>query len=133
LKLGHGYSRKSGWIEESLTPTRLGDTNTTVRLAVLDGNAIKPWYKDSPHQWAMSQLNIREYHLKYEADACYKDVTDSIKKAKSTMRDRGKWSVLVPLTGAGDDLWRGFGLDKDERTVTVEYSSHKGLTVTKEE
>jgi len=134
LKLEQGYSATPNqWLEDMRTPTRLGDTETTVRLARWDGKELTPWYAHSDFSWDMSQVNIRSTSL--FVAAAFKDhaLKEEVEKLKLTLPDKGKWSVLVPMTQHDDEIWQGEALNKKLEAVIVTYSRDRGVSVTSKE
>ncbi len=134
LKLEEGYAATPNqWWEDVRTPTRLGDTETTVRLARWDGVNLAPWYTDSDFPWDMSQVNIRSAKLFREAENHDPALLEAVEILKRSLPDKGKWSVLVPITPVDDGCWRGEALDKDGKPVVVTYSREQGATISRKE
>lgn len=134
LKLEEGYAATPNqWWEDMRTPTRLGDADTTVRLARWDGANLAPWYTDSDFPWDMSQVNIRSAKLFSEAESHDPVLRQAVEMLKQSLPDKGKWSVLVPITPADDGRWRGEALDKDGKPVVVIYTREQGVTISRKE
>ncbi len=134
LKLEQGYAATPNqWLEDMRTPTRLGDTETTVRLARWDGRELNPWYPHSDFPWDMSQVNLRSFFVHNEAKHADPKLREAVEKLKDTLPDKGKWSVLVPLSKGSNGVWRGEALNKKGDTVTITYDPLIGVTVGKEE
>lgn len=134
LKLEEGYAATPNqWWEDMRTPTRLGESETTVRLAKWDGTNLTPWYTDTDFPWDMSQVNIRSTMLFSEAEHREPGLLKAIEMLKQSLPDKGKWSVLVPIALFDDGYWRGEALDKDGKPVEVTYSREQGVTVTRKE
>ncbi|MDP2875910.1 MAG: CRISPR-associated helicase Cas3', partial [Holophaga sp.] len=134
LKLEEGYEATlNQWLEDMRTPTRLGAMETTVRLARWDGVTLTPWSADGDFPWDMSQVSIRSNAV-YSENAHRDPVLQgAIDKLKERLPDKGKWSVLVPMSYDADGIWRGQALDKKGSTVVLSYTSSTGITVTKKE
>ncbi|MBF0559815.1 MAG: CRISPR-associated helicase Cas3', partial [Nitrospirae bacterium] len=134
LKLEQGYeATPNQWLEDMVTPTRLGDKDTTVRLARWDGKKLTPWYVDGDFPWDMSQVSIHRTKVYSESKHSDPVLLAEIEMLKANLPDKGKWSVLVPLYAAADGIWRGEAMDKNDRTVIVEYNPTIGVTFPKEE
>jgi len=134
LKLEEGYAATPNqWWEDMRTPTRLGDADTTVRLARWDGANLAPWYTDSDFPWDMSQVNIRSAKLFSEAESHDPVLRQAVEMLKQSLPDKGKWSVLVPITPADDGRWRGEALDKDGNPVVVIYTREQGAIILRKE
>lgn len=134
LKLEQGYeATPNQWLEDMRTPTRLGDTDSTVRLARWNGSTLTPWYADSDFPWDMSQVSLSSASVYVEAEHSDPMLRDEIKRLKDHLPDKGKWSILVPLSSAADGIWQGEALDKNNGTVVLSYNPTTGVTVTKKE
>lgn len=134
LKLDEGYAATiNQWREDMKTPTRLGGMETTVRLARWDGKALVPWYNHGDFPWDMSQVNLRGNLVHAEAEQDDKGLAAAIADLKERLPDKGKWSVLVPLLQGADGRWQGMALNKDNKTMIVEYDRLAGVVVNKKE
>ncbi len=47
------------------------------------------------------------------------------------MPDKGKWSILVPMSPASDNEWTGIAVDEYNNEVHVRYKQKMGLSVEK--
>ncbi len=133
LNFDRGYGAESSldWFEDTRTPTRLGDPTTTLRLGRVDGDKIKPWASDGRARWRRSEVGIRT--SKVAGEASWSGTTaNAAAAAKETMRDRGEWSVLVPLRASERGTWRGEARDPQGNTVIVIYSNTFGLQIEKD-
>lgn len=134
LKLEQGYvATPNQWLEDMRTPTRLGDTETTVRLARWDGGELTPWYPQSDFPWDMSQVNLRSFFVHSEAKHADSELRAAVEKLKDMLPDKGKWSVLVPLSKGNDGVWRGEAQNKKGAAFILTYDQAIGVTVGKEE
>ncbi len=128
LKLDEGYADTPGrWLDDTKAPTRLGDINSTVRLARRDGESLIPWFAAERYAWDLSQVNVRAAWIKEED--IEPELLHAAAQAKESMPDRGKWSILVPLSNTGSGEWRGKAKDSAGQTVEVNYSEERGLIV----
>jgi CRISPR-associated endonuclease/helicase Cas3 len=134
LKLEEGYSATANqWREDMRTPTRLGDMETTVRLARWDGKTLTPLCAHRDFPWDMSQVGLRSAVVHSEAEHADPALKSEIEKLKARLPDKGKWSVLVPLTPDTEGRWRGDALDKNGNQVKISYDPATGVTVRKKE
>lgn len=134
LKLGEGYTTTiNQWREDMKTPTRLGGMETTVRLARWDGKTLVAWYNQGDFPWDMSQVNLRGTLVNEEAGHDDPTLAAAIAELKERLPDKGKWSVLVPLSQATDGRWQGLALNKQSMTMIVEYDQLTGVVVNKKE
>lgn len=133
LKMDEGYEATvTQWREDMKTPTRLGDMETTVRLACWDGTKLTPWHTHERYPWDMSQVNIRSSSANAEVihnGALGKEISS----LKELLPDKGKWSVLVVLQQGEDGHWRGEALNKKDETVLLEYDRLTGVKIIKKE
>ncbi|MGC2164574.1 MAG: hypothetical protein WA632_01015, partial [Gallionella sp.] len=134
LKLEQGYeATPNQWLEDVRTPTRLGDAETTVRLACWDGTKLTPWHHEGDFHWDMSQVNIRSNLVFAETEFREPALEEAVEKLKLELPDKGKWSVLVPMTQYDNEAWRGEALNKKGEAVIVTYCRTRGVTVIREE
>jgi CRISPR-associated endonuclease/helicase Cas3 len=124
LSLDMGYEVTSmHWREDESTPTRLGEPTTTVRLARILAGQLIPWAQDdADHLWELSQVTVRAAQINGESDR----YGPMIAVAKAQTKDRGKYSVVIPLEER-DGVWRGFALGPREE-IAVTYSPTTGLS-----
>lgn len=128
LALDAGYaSTLNQWLEDTITPTRLGDLTTTVRLARWDESALTPWFKADRYAWDLSQVGVRRARIREPAKHSLALQT-AVDRATEAMADRCKWSVLVPLSPAAEGAWQGNASD-GHREVIVVYHPKTGLEV----
>ena len=119
----------SSWTQDTVTPTRIGEANTTVRLAKWDGHTLLPWSDSEEHAWEMSQVSVRESWIKNEASHSDKKLRQACRKAKASMPDQGKWSVLVPLVHDLEGRWAGVAVGGNNNEARITYSPMIGLEV----
>jgi CRISPR-associated endonuclease/helicase Cas3 len=133
LKLDEGYEATvTQWREDMKTPTRLGATETTVRLAKWDGITLEAWYPHEKFPWDMSQVGIRSGLL--DKEVVHSGVLgEKIAILKEELSDKGKWSVLVPLIQGDDGQWRGEALNNRDEPMMVTYDRQRGAIVTRKE
>jgi CRISPR-associated endonuclease/helicase Cas3 len=134
LKLEEGYEdTPNQWMGDMRTPTRLGDEESTVRLARWDGNKLTPWYSKGEFPWDMSQVSLRSAIVHAEADHGDPALRAEMSRLKAHLPDKGKWSIMVPLLPNVDGTWRGDALDKRGRAVVLSYDPERGVAVTRVE
>jgi len=134
LKIEEGYCATANqWREDMRTPTRLGEMQTTVRLARWDGQILTPWYPAEAFPWDMSQVSVRASQVASELPQNDPALAQAIEGLKDRLPDKGKWSLLVPLVHAEDGSWQGEALDGKGRQVALVYNRETGLTVSAKE
>ena len=129
LDLDQGYQRTpSQWLPDTLTPTRISDPSTLVRLARRSGNSVQPLFTSDRHAWELSQVNVRQAML-----AGRDTSTDeaAIKVAEDAMPDKGRWSLTIVLRPDGE-RWIGRGEMPDKTPVFMTYQPDTGLLLSKE-
>lgn len=129
LKLNDGYKATiNQWMDDIITPTRLGELQITVRLARWDGRYVTPWVKSDLFAWELSQLSINLIKIKEEAQ--YEGpLKEAVEKAKISMPDKGKWCILIPLSKVNEQEWEGYANDPNGQKVCVSYNQTTGLSV----
>jgi CRISPR-associated endonuclease/helicase Cas3 len=128
LKLETGYvvGDYMDWWRDAVTPTRLGDATSSVRLARwVDGNLL-PW-NTGEHDWDMSQVRISEKWINKTAMPVAANQRAEVERVLSGLPDQGKWSVLLPLETRGNGLWSGVALDVKGEQREWLYCTNIGL------
>ena len=129
LKLSEGYQRTwSHWLEDTETPTRLGDASTILRLARWDGENLTPWVDDPNYPWDKSQVSVNRFYAAQESLPSDPHLKQAIESAKGSMPDRGKWSLLVPMTKLDGATWSGTVLDEKGLETKLTYHRETGLS-----
>jgi CRISPR-associated endonuclease/helicase Cas3 len=132
LKLDAGYQMDNlTWWDDAVTPTRLGEPSSTVRLVRWDGQTLKPWYAGE-FAWDLSQVQIRQALLKSTAPCADHHLQAAVMTLVEHLPDKGKWSVLLPLSQQGDERWSGQAVDGRGQVVKVFYDQLLGLYLERE-
>ncbi|MDD2341166.1 MAG: CRISPR-associated helicase Cas3' [Methanosarcina sp.] len=118
------------WVDDIITPTRLGDETVLVRLAKWDGKNLSPFFEDERYSWELSQVSVRKDKIK-KARNHKKILEVELEKTLDSMPDRGKWSILIPMFPAGNNEWTGVAVDEYSNEVQVRYNQKTGLSVEK--
>ena len=117
----------SQWLDDTKTPTRMGDLTTNVRLARWDGETVIPWVENEKYAWDLSQVSISQRKIKdmvtYDGD-----LKAGLEKAMESMPDKGKWAVIIPLSGADGGQWHGDAINERGEGIQVIYNSITGLS-----
>ncbi len=121
----------SQWLDDTKTPTRMGDLTTNVRLARWDGEMIIPWEVDEKYAWEFSQVSISQRKIKdmVTYDGALKA---GLEKAMDSMPDKGKWAVIIPLSKTDEGQWCGFAKNERGERIQVIYNSITGLSTIQE-
>ncbi len=129
VDLDAGYATPElDWWDDTVTPTRLGDPVSTIRLARWEEGRIVPW-ASGPFAWQRSEVSVR--HAQVAAEAEYSDPGKraAVEAAKDSMPDKGKWTLLLVLETDGNSQWIAHARNADGREVAVAYCREKGLMV----
>lgn len=130
LKWADGYrTTPTSWLPDERTPTRLGDAMTTVRLA-LAGSTARPLHEHRWRGWELSQVNVRSYRIAQRAPGT-PELESALEAAETAMRDKGKWSVTVPLESKGG-VFTGVALNSEGNPVAFTYDYDYGLRFPKQ-
>lgn len=131
LNLMQGYVRSgTQWLDDVVTPTRLGES-VNILLARFEHGILVPMVSSENHAWDMSQLSISGGRIRY-VDDYGKEVNELIEKSKDSMKDKGKWSLLIPMFSDDGINWKGSALNKYKKQVHLTYNSEVGLSINKE-
>jgi CRISPR-associated endonuclease/helicase Cas3 len=61
-----------------------------------------------------------------------KEMNEVIEKSKDSMKDKGKWSLLIPMFSDDGINWKGSAVNKYNNKVQLLYNSENGLSISKE-
>ncbi|MCF8040175.1 MAG: CRISPR-associated helicase Cas3' [Desulfohalobiaceae bacterium] len=130
LNLRDGYRvTQSQWVEDTVSPTRLGEPTVTFRLGVYDQGAIKPWCDADTRAkaWGLSEFRVMAYRLSDAGEPENEQEKRAREKAIEEMPDKGKFSVLLPIKTAGNGQWLGKGLNENLEELEIVYDPVQGL------
>jgi len=131
LNLSQGYVRSgTQWLDDVVIPTRLGES-VTIRLLRVENGVLVPMFFSEGHSWDMSQLSVSGGRIRY-VDDYGKEMNGLIEKSKDSMKDKGKWSLLIPMFSDDGINWKGSALNKYKKQVLLTYNSEIGLRINKE-
>lgn len=128
LKLERGYvvGDYTDWWRDAVTPTRLGEATSTVRLARWVDGKLLPWC-EGEHGWDLSQVRVNEKCIKATAVPADPTRRVELERVLAMLPDEGKWSVLLPLEQTGEGLWRGVAQDIKAQPREWLYCADLGL------
>ncbi len=107
LNLEKGYQPQSGeWGPDTVTPTRLGDERSLVRLARIVDRRLVPWIdaSDPRRAWALSEVSVRRSRFAGR-DGLSADIEAQAAVLDARWDESGIPAVALPLT-AESDGWR---------------------------
>lgn len=136
LKVDDGYHGAAvQWMNDLKAPTRLGDAQTTVRLARRrsDGS-LEPWWGEADMEWKrwlLSEVRVYSTRLPQSASPVERDrrVVEALKSGWNKFEQERVVVVLDQRPGE-DGTWEG-GLMTDRGMLRLAYSASEGLVVTK--
>ncbi len=127
LTLDNGYSREGfAWWDDALTPTRLGDAETTLVLMGWNGHALTPWCKGS-HSWALSQVKMRQTWAAEPAPITDPTLEAALAAWREGQPGGGRWLLPVPLTEISSGVWRGEVITRQGELLSLHYDRRLGL------
>lgn len=129
LRWNDGYCRANGpWESDVRTPTRLSDPSLMVRLALWDGEAVRPWFKgETPGKsWALSEISLPLRRVERVPDAAGMQANALVALRRLWPRMEQETPVLV-LRPDGD-TWVGTALGPGSREIRLRYSRVQGMT-----
>jgi CRISPR-associated endonuclease/helicase Cas3 len=130
LRLEEGYKRTQfQWVDDTISPTRLGEPTVTFRLGRVWGGRIAPWHREiiAKKSWGLSEIRVLAYRLSDSAPPETDEEQAARDNALDEMPDQGKYSVLLPMWRIDERSWEGKGVDGNGRHVRVLYDLHRGL------
>lgn len=131
LEQGYGVEADTSgiWLPETLTPTRLGEPSTTLRLLKQTATGLEPWASRAmPHPWQRSEVRI----LARYAEAMHNgtDQKEVNRLIRANMPDRARYSLCVVMRRDGESqVWHGEVLDPRAQVRTLRYSVLDGLEI----
>jgi CRISPR-associated endonuclease/helicase Cas3 len=135
IKLKLGYVRVGqAWADEMVTPTRLGEPTTTVRLARCDDGGARAWADDEPERlrWPSSQVSVAR-RLVTRAHPDDERIRHALAESQPFLGDD---VCTVLLHEERDGVWVGRAIAERVRgsatqdvSVRVRYSATRGLEV----
>jgi CRISPR-associated endonuclease/helicase Cas3 len=128
LKLADGYRKTwRNWVDDRVTPTRLGEESLTLRLARWEQGRLVPWYASPQNAWALSDVSVQSIHVSH---CCLTaEEQQAVEEAMSGMPDGGEWCLIVPLREGADGLWRAKTVNARDETATLLYDTDNGLRI----
>lgn len=130
LSIWQGYGGGAvPWKEDEVSPTRLGETSVRLRLARWDGHNLAPWSEGaSPGMdWYMSEVAVPAWRVAGEIVTGDRELDIKMAEAIETMSDKGKWSLLVPLTQTDAGIWKATVCGDNGGTTSIIYSGLFGV------
>lgn len=127
LTQGYASGAGSGWADETLAFTRLGDERVQLRLCrIQDDGSIELWAGGAGVKaCALSEVSVSTKRVdKPDSET----VSSALDGFAETMPDKGRWVQLVALRQTGDGEWAG-QVPRDGKLVSVRYSRAKGLSI----
>jgi len=126
LKLNDGYEKSwQNWLDDHITPTRLGEDSVTLRLARWDGSVLIPWFKAKENAWSLSDVVVRWVLVRSVCLA--RQEHEAVEASKATMPDQGRWSIIVPLRQDPEGRWSARILNARDKEVILRYNKNAGL------
>ena len=129
LKVPLGYdASQSAWLSDLRVPTRLGDEQTTLRLARVCGERLEPWAEADAlwKAWALSEVRVRRTRVPLDAT-----VTPNFAAAAESIRATwGRYErelPVLPLEEGTPGLWRGALLRPGKEPIRITYTAATGL------
>lgn len=120
LKFGQGYTRGDvvDWWTDARTPSRLGEATRSVLLARWVQGRLVPWV-ERDHAWAYSTVHVAERLMQEVIVPTDASRRQEYERVLASLPDEGRWSLLLALEPAGDNLWTGWALSPTSQRGAV--------------
>ncbi|MDD5644429.1 MAG: CRISPR-associated helicase Cas3' [bacterium] len=119
LNIKSGYMPDTNWTDDEKAPTRLGNIQTTVRLAKWSGEMLIPFFNDD---WRLSEISVSRYWIAQEGE----DNREIIDTAKTLMPDKGRFCVVIPVAEK-EGVFCGAAKNTAGKNTIVFYDAKRGL------
>ena len=131
LNFDAGYDPSGiNWKDDDNAPTRLGEKAVRVRLAKVTEESLRPWAETKTGmEWALSELTVPFRMIKGENQRWHTEIEAS----RKTMKDEGKYVVIIPLEEISAGRWMGYATNMRDEEVQICYSPIAGLHISKED
>lgn len=122
------YRRDAGaWEPDVHTPTRLGERQTVLRLARIEGGRLVPWCENGDgrlRDWTLSEISLRATRV---AGPAHDEEAKGL--VETECQSWPRWDQEIPVLvlrpiGGG---WEGTVLDRQQNKLVVRYDSAYGL------
>lgn len=121
------------WGSDAVTPTRLGEPTRRLRLACIDGEALRPWieHEDERRAWGLSEVTVRAAKIAGRGD--YPTAIERAARALEADWDRHRINALcLPLKVGADGEGMAPIHDQRQRAASAIYSPALGLRFVQE-
>ena len=132
LNRADGYHSRQEWASDAVSPTRLGEAVTTVRLACWDGQRLTPWGLRPPATpnymaWAMAEVKMARRQLCRPVPPSGGPEQKALEALLAFLPDHGDWTPVMVLERISGDSWGGYALDDKGETHFWTYNAQNGL------
>ncbi len=120
-----GYVMESGWADDNIVRTRIGENSRIFRMARWDGGCLRPWCEDNTpsRAWALSEIPVPQRMAdSVTSDGPWQSVLAAVKAGWT------EWEQEIPVLVLTADRgsWAGQAL-RGGTPVTLHYDSQIGL------
>ena len=119
----------SPWTDHEDTRTRLGEPTVRLRLALWDGERLRPLAEAGPHPWRLSEVALRRSMVCGIVLPEDPDRRSALVELQTQLGPPALGSLLVPLTQQAGGTLSCLVLNGNDRAVTLRYSHRRGLEV----
>lgn len=128
LDVDSGYRKTpETWLEDTVTPTRLGQRNVTLRLAEFLDKGFRPLCPANRHPWQMSELSVSD--AVFREPAVPHEMRSSLELLVHGMADKARWCTVVPVIQLEEGVWLARGKDSSNADVQLRYSRKTGGSI----
>ncbi|WP_457798286.1 CRISPR-associated helicase Cas3' [Methylocystis sp. S23] len=126
FKSGYAADHR-GWSDDVNTPTRLGEAQTTFRLALWRNGALRPYAIDAEEAraWALSEVSIRAARASGRG-ACAAEMERAAAALEEIWRSHGDKAVILPFA---DESMRAVVVGEKGAEKEILYKAGIGLKI----
>ncbi|WFN33432.1 CRISPR-associated helicase Cas3' [Methanogenium sp. S4BF] len=129
LPVFSGYSWKMNWMDEIVTPTRLGEPVRSYILVLWDGSSVTPLAGNNSGDWEKSTISVSVRNIATVPE-CDGELAASIEHFRASLPQQAKWYEILPFI-QDNAVLKAKVYDHRQNCIEVWYSHETGITFCK--
>ena len=125
LPVFSGYSWKMNWMDETVTPTRLGEPVRSYILVLWDGSSVTPLAGNNPGDWEQSTISVSIRNIatvpEYEGELAV-----SVERFRASLPQQAKWYEILSFI-EDEGVFKAKMYDHHRKCIEVRYSHETGI------